>query len=494
MAELAERTPVTHRRGPLEIGVDRIWRFFCSVRAAIYEVIILAILVLIGTLRGSEVPQWIANLVPPLQGFVDRWYAWDVFKSLPFAFILGLLSVAITVCTINRCPGIWQSIAHPTITTTHGFLRSAELQLSGTSAKTQPELTEELTGLLKRKRYRVLTQPVGDETHVYADRYRFGKLGTFPFHLALIMILIGGIVGSRYGFREVKFVIPEGSTQAVGHGTGLSVMLEDFQDSYNELGQAAEYRSDLVLYDNGMEVKRQSITVNNPMTYRSTVFYQTSFGPAVEIEIADANGTVVFSGPLALGVDYTAKENPDAPAGVLDILPLSKRIYVITPDSNPRNAPELDKLNLRSGEAYIQVQDLNSASVSQPVTKVIEQGQPTEVDDLTVTFVRESRWTLLQVSSNPGIPIFWAAAILLIGGLAVVFYFPHRRVRAIISTNAAGGSVAMLAPMAKRDWSARRSFEQLATGINSHFDNTWTIVERNEALQSSQAQPDGLVS
>src|SRR5688500_11572833 len=106
MTEFTAALSEPRRRGPLEIAIDRVWRFFCSVRAAVYEVAVLALLVLIGTLRGSEVPQWIADLIPGMQGFVDRWYAWDVFKSLPFAFMLGLLAVAIAICTINRVPGI----------------------------------------------------------------------------------------------------------------------------------------------------------------------------------------------------------------------------------------------------------------------------------------------------------------------------------------------------------------------------------------------------
>src|SRR5918998_4203617 len=109
-----------------EIVVDRVWRFFCSVRAAVVEIAILAVLVLAGTLRGSSVPRAIANTFPITAPVVDRWYAWDVFRSLPFAGILTILAIAIAVCTINRAPGIWQAIAHPTVATTHGFLGNAE--------------------------------------------------------------------------------------------------------------------------------------------------------------------------------------------------------------------------------------------------------------------------------------------------------------------------------------------------------------------------------
>ncbi len=496
MAEIAAQPPVANRRGPVEAVVDRIWRFFCSVRAAIWEVSILAVLVLIGTLRGSEVPQWIANAIPATQGIVDRWYAWNVFKSLPFAAILGVLAIAITICTLNRAPGLWQSIAHPTIRTTHGFIRNAEVSLATTSAKSRDELAADVQSALSSRRYRVITEEHNGETHIYADRYRFGKLGTFPFHLALIMVLIGGIVGSRYGFRDNQFVVAEKTSEAIGHGTGLSVYLDEFQDSYDETGQAREYRSDLVLYKGDHEVKRQSITVNNPMTYGSTVIYQSSFGPAVVLKVTDAAGNTLYDSALPVGLDFIAPGNPDAPAGVIDLVPVQKRLFVITPDSNPFNAPELDKLKLRSGQISVVVQDLRGQSDPNvmPPNSVITQGQPTSVDGLNITFVRESQWSLMQVANNPGIPIFWAAALLMIGGLAIVFYFPHRRVRAIVSSRTSGGSVAAMAPMAKRDWSARRSFEQLATGINSQSGGAWQLRERAEGLQSVRAASDSAAS
>src|SRR5215213_7950457 len=115
MTHASVQQPLAKSRALSELVVDRVWRFFCSVRAAIVEIAILAVLVLAGTLRGSSVPQSIADVLPITAPVVERWYAWDVFRSLPFAGILTILSVAIAVCTINRAPGIWQAIANPSI-------------------------------------------------------------------------------------------------------------------------------------------------------------------------------------------------------------------------------------------------------------------------------------------------------------------------------------------------------------------------------------------
>jgi hypothetical protein len=82
----------------------------------------------------------------------------------------------------------------------------------------------------------------------------------------------------------------------------------------------------------------------------------------------------------------------------------------------------------------------------------------------------------------------------MIGGLGIVFYFPHRRIRAIISNRPGGGSTAEMAPMAKRDWSARRVFEQLAMSINKQSGGAWQLHEREEALQSVKVAADRATS
>ena len=204
----------------------------------------------------------------PSSRLVDRWYAWDVFRSPLFAGILALLSIAIAVCTINRVPGIWQTISEPRVRTSAGYLERAETSARFTTTLPAEGLAASYGEVLKGKRYRVMTEEVGTETHIYADKNRYGKMGTFPFHLALILLLVGGIVGAHYGFREPEFVIPEGQTREVGNGTDLSVELVQFQDSYTPMGIAEQYEADIVVYDGNDEVRRETISPNHPVSYR----------------------------------------------------------------------------------------------------------------------------------------------------------------------------------------------------------------------------------
>ena len=471
MANLTAHPPAS--RAPAEIAIDRMWRFFCSVRAAVAEIVILALLVLIGTLRGSAVPQWIADAFPASQGFIDRWYAWDVYRSPVFAILLAVMAVAIAVCTINRVPGIWQTISNPKVRTTAGFLNGADTSAKFVTSTAGDDLRRTVEESLRQKRFRVLAQQVGSETHLYADKNRYGKMGTFPFHLSLILLLVGGIVGAYYGFREPEFVVPIGETRDVGNGTGLSVKLDSFEDGYTPGGLPTQFKSDVSILEDGKTVRTGEITVNHPMSYRNATFYQSGFGHTALMRVADRSGTTLYAGQVVLGI-FNYSGNKESPAGYAEIPGTGTRLTVVAPDTNPRSAPENDVLQLKNGQMWIQLQPTGSSSVAtgSPAsfpTAVIDQGTPVQIGEFLVTFEREMRYTNLQVAYNPGIPIFFIASVLLVGGLVVSFYFPLRRIRGII-TPTPGGATLTMAPLARRDWSGKRDFFSVVERIGDRLN------------------------
>lgn len=448
-------------RGPLEIAVDRAWRFLCSVRAALYEIGFLALLVLVGTLKGSTIPAQIPRLVPALEPIVERWYAFDVFHSTVFTLTLALLAIAIVVCTVNRVPGIWAAVQRPTVKTTIGFFDRSELAAELSTATAPDRTGEDLAAVLRKRRYRVLLERKDAAVHLYADKHRFGRLGTFPFHLALILILVGGIVGSEYGFREQVFAIPEGSIRNVEHGTGLRVELVRFVDNYSEIGAPTSYRSDLVLYDGEREVKRQSITVNHPMTYNNATFYQSSFGPAATVRITDAAGNTLFDDGVAFS--FMSRTNAAAPAALVELPAQGLRFELVFPNTMLDAQPEIGSTKLYPGEMFVQARDWRTNELLEPGV-VVGQGDEISLAGVTFGFVRERRFTVLQVAYNPGVPILFAASILVVAGLIVTFGLPHRRIRGLICPIQSGSHV-LLAPMARRDWSGKRHFLQTLASV-----------------------------
>lgn len=454
-------------------------------RAAIAEIAFLALLVLIGTLRGSEVPARLADLLPFTQGFVDRWYSWDVFGSAIFAATLALLAIAIAVCTINRVPGIWQTISEPRIRTSPGYLQAADTSAAFETGSSPQDVAASFEAILSRQRFRVLTQQIGQDIHVYADKNRYAKLGTFPFHLALILLLVGGIVGAQFGFREQEFVVPLGETRDVGHGTGLSVELQGFSESYTPGGFGESYEADIVILENGEPVKTDRISPNHPTSYNSATFYQSSLGYGATMAITSSDGVPLYNGTVDLGI-FTYAGNPDAPAGFVTVPGANVRMTVVGPDIEPTAAPELDTLQLLNGQMYVILDKIGGTALDRQAF-VIDQGQPVQLGDMTIVFEREIQWSLLQVAYNPGIPIFIIASVFLVGGLIVTFYLPLRRIRGIISPKPGGeGSQLMAVPLAKRDWSGKRDFRTTVEKLEADLGVPATV-----RMPDSMSDPDG---
>ena len=117
-------------------------------------------------------------------------------------------------------------------------------------------------------------------------------------HLSILIILIGGIAGSLFGFRGFVNIL-EGETVdqiylkvkdgEVPKPIGFSVRCDDFKITYYDLPRpekhVKEYTSILTILENGKEVLRKSIEVNHPLHYKGLAFYQASYGAIHDVTL-----------------------------------------------------------------------------------------------------------------------------------------------------------------------------------------------------------------
>jgi cytochrome c biogenesis protein ResB len=99
-----------------------------------------------------------------------------------------------------------------------------------------------------------------------------------------VIILIGGILVGRLGFREYKNV-DVGETVDVPH-SNFQIRVDDFTVEFYPGSRAAkEYTSKLTIIEDGVEKLTDTIEVNHPMKYKGVKFYQSSYGAANIVEI-----------------------------------------------------------------------------------------------------------------------------------------------------------------------------------------------------------------
>lgn len=459
--------------------LDRLFRFFISMRLGLMLLLVLAVLTMIGTLL-MQVPAgvksdpqayaaWLDSARAKYGGWtgvIDSLGLFAVFSSYWFKGTVVLLCTSILACSVHRAPRLWQKAVHPRMIMTDAFFEQAPLGATFASSARPEETVEPLRKAFRRHRFRTAIAHQGDTIHVCADRFRWGPFGRVLAHLSFVIILIGGLVVATWGFRNNDLAVPVGSTVEVGYDTGLSVEAEYFSDSYYANGAPSDYASKLVLYKNGTPVKTQIVRVNHPLRYDGVTFYQSFFGPAAEIRVQSAKGKVLFDQgvPLLWGSDDERHRigRFALPGQALSVFVVSAASGVVDPV-------------IAAGQMQLEVY---RAGQDAPVaTQVVTQGAPVEIAGLGFTFVREREFTGLAVARAPGLSLIWVGSTLLVVGMCVVFFFPHRRVRAVIR-HTPDGSTTTVAAAWRRDTAFEPEFQRLVGDIELAVTGTGTTKTR----------------
>lgn len=447
------------------------WRTLTSVRFAVLQISALAVAGLIGTLvrqipsfalhdRGAYVTEMSdlhrrydpvtllgAHVGPGMVDLFERLGFFRVFSAPWFTLMLTVLVASIVVCTLDRMPRLWRGVRSVRVVQPDAFFAvNLPDRASFESASLEPR---EVGDILRRRRYRVreLTERAAeghaggsataaheDVRYVYGDRNQYFKMATLLTHLGLILFLVGGAVTGAFGFETVVFV-GDGQTapvQPVGTPHNLLVKNLSFEAPRRPDGSFADFRTDLAVYQDGREVARKTIRVNDPLTVGRFVFHQNTFGPAADLQIRDPDGRLLWTGPVLLteqlaGLPEGLLTIPGSPVGLL---------IVLARDS--AGTPFLALQGLVGGAESSGNQTLFLTRLGLGATT-----DPAGTAGYSITWSGSSAFTGMVVKDDPGQGFIWLAFLSLISGLVLTFYFPRRRVWARMA--AGGVQLAMVA-------------------------------------------------
>lgn len=230
----------------------------------------------------------------------------DIVSTWWFLTALGLLAVSVCVYSADRLLATWRNVTQPRERVPDSFFDRAANRVAvgageGTSAR--------LEALLERRRFRVSRLVEGETIYLFADRFAWAQLGGLLSHLAVVLLLAGGLVTRTDGYTNA-LLIAEGATNpvfAVSHPDQMQVEVLDASASFDAAGRPQDYRSSLVIYQGGEEVARGVTTVNHPLSYNGYRFHQAGYlGEGAALRVTDvASGRTVYRESLALG-DLTA--------------------------------------------------------------------------------------------------------------------------------------------------------------------------------------------
>ena len=440
---------------------------FRSLKLTIFLLLLLAILSVIGTMITQNAPssEYIQRYGIGLYEVLNFFNLFDMYHSVWFSAILLLLVINLITCSVQRLPGVWRQIFREP--DSEGLLDSTLKILPYVERIRDPGLEYTKSEGVIRSNLKIwFSDPERIETEssitLFSEKGKFSRLGVYLTHLSIIVILIGGILGSLYGFKG-HVEIPEGETvdriflrikdEEVPKQIGFSVRCDDFNITYYDLKgpekHVKEYRTLLSIVENGKQVLQKTVMVNHPLHYRGLSFYQSRFGTVHDV---------------ALGVQYRDNKKEKGMMKAVE----GKTVPIPNSDTHIRVLEYVPQVH-NFGEG---VQVLLFKPNQEPQACWLLKGFP-KFDQqrgdefiLTLESVASREYTGLQVTRDPGVWIVWGGSALLIFGVIVSFFFSHQRVWVRIPKSF-GGEVVLAGSANKNRVSFEKSFGELVNSLRS---------------------------
>jgi cytochrome c biogenesis protein len=230
----------------------------------------------------------------PFTGLMETAGLFEVFHSTWFNGLWVLIIVAVTVCTVSRFRPTWRSVQSPQKTVPDSYFERAHHR----AAFSHSGGAEALEAALKRRHYSVeRTRSDGGSTYLFAERFGWSHYGTFVSHLALLMLLVGGLLTQFVGFGRTLALAESMPGAPVFSDPGSRQMFVTMLDSVRRIdddGNIIDYRSHLEV-TRGDESVQCTATVNDPCHAFGYRFHQAAFFDDVgRLRIEASDGRVIY--------------------------------------------------------------------------------------------------------------------------------------------------------------------------------------------------------
>ena len=265
---------------------QKIFRLLADLRFAIFILLLISFCSIAGTIieQDQSIETYKMNypLINPVFGFLT----WDrilqfgldhVYKTWWFFTLILLFGISLISCTfLQQLPSLKIARRCQFFRTTGQFYR-----LKFSTILNNFSLNKILLGI-KDNKYSIFQQ----KNIIYCYKGLIGRIAPIIVHFSMILVLLGTIVGSLFGFKAQE-IVPKTETfhiQNILNNGQLTVVpktsarVNDFWITYTKSKTISQFYSDISILDNqGNERNRKTIAVNYPLISNSVYYYQTDW-------------------------------------------------------------------------------------------------------------------------------------------------------------------------------------------------------------------------
>lgn len=416
---------------------EKIWNFFASVDLAVALFIIISIGAAIGTIIPQQtdpeaIIRFFSKFLPPVIAMkayeiVNLLDLNNLYHSWWFTFLLFMFALNLIVCSIDRMPSLLKSFKPSSQPLPTQVLE--KMPVKKKIDNIQPPVLDRINKTLKNKGFSTHVFEMQEGIQIQAKKWSKTRLAVYLTHLSILIILIGALMGTFWGFRGFMNIVEgTGLNFAISDSgkaipLGFEVKCDKFEAEYYENSSIPKaYRSYIRILQNGQVIKFNEkenviIEVNKPFSYKGITFYQASYGFQPS-EHAEFRFTYFDKTGKEHKISARFEEKFNIPgtsviASVIDFSPalgIDEQGKLFNMDTNMINPAVLVSFDERGKKT------------EQWILSRIPETWETPYGKLKFNELWGAQFTGLQLRKDPGVPLIYIGSILLCIGLFISLF------------------------------------------------------------------------
>jgi len=265
---------------------QKIFRLVADLRFSIFILLFISFFSITGTIIEQDQSIETYKLNYPLTNPVFGFLTWDlilkfgldhVYQTWWFFTLIFLFGLSLISCTfLQQLPSLKIARRCQFFRTTGQFYR---LKISTILNNFS---FNKILARIKEKQYSIFQQ----KNIIYCYKGLIGRIAPILVHFSMILVLLGTIIGSLFGFKAQE-IVPKTENFHIqnilnnGQFTVIpntSARINDFWITYTKNRTVSQFYSDIsVLSNQGNEIERKTVAVNYPLIYKGIYYYQTDW-------------------------------------------------------------------------------------------------------------------------------------------------------------------------------------------------------------------------
>ena len=277
------------------------FRLLADLRFSIFILLLISLCSIVGTIIEQDQSIEIYKINYPLTNPVFGILSWDrilqfgldhVYKTWWFLGLIFLFGLSLILCSfLQQLPSLKIARRCQFFRTTDQFypLKISTILNNFSFNK--------ILSRLKNQKYSIFQQ----KNIVYCYKGLIGRIAPIIVHFSMILVLLGTIFGSLFGFKAQE-IVPKTENfhiQNIVNNGPLTIVpktaarVNDFWITYTKKKTISQFYSDISILNNqGNEIDRKTIYVNYPLIYKGIYYYQTDWN-LIGLRLQNLNNQII---------------------------------------------------------------------------------------------------------------------------------------------------------------------------------------------------------